>query len=54
MTGFSSGVFRESTVQVEALLTEVLGQMLQEVCSDEIVLERERVAEEKRKLEEAR
>ncbi|XP_040912782.1 germinal-center associated nuclear protein [Toxotes jaculatrix] len=44
----------ESSVQVESLVSEVLGQMLQEVSSTEMKLEQERVAEEKRKLEEAR
>lgn len=41
-------------MQVESLVSDVLGQMLQEVSSSEIKLEQERVAEEKRKLEEAR
>lgn len=41
-------------MQVESLVSEVLGQMLQEVSSTEIQLEQEHVAEEKRKLEEAR
>lgn len=41
-------------MQVETLVGEVLGQMLQELSSTEIRLEHERVAEEKRKLEEAR
>ena len=45
---------RESNVQVDSMVTEVLGQMLQEVSSSEIQLEQDRVAEEKRKLEEAR
>uniref|UniRef100_A0A3B4XWI0 Germinal-center associated nuclear protein n=1 Tax=Seriola lalandi dorsalis TaxID=1841481 RepID=A0A3B4XWI0_SERLL len=40
--------------EVETLVDEVLGQMLQEMSSTEIKLEQERVAEEKRKLEEAR
>ncbi|XP_023278966.1 LOW QUALITY PROTEIN: germinal-center associated nuclear protein [Seriola lalandi dorsalis] len=44
----------ESSLQVETLVDEVLGQMLQEMSSTEIKLEQERVAEEKRKLEEAR
>uniref|UniRef100_A0A3Q3QX71 Germinal-center associated nuclear protein n=1 Tax=Monopterus albus TaxID=43700 RepID=A0A3Q3QX71_MONAL len=39
---------------VESLVSEVLAQMLQEVSSDEIEMEQERVAEEKRKLEETR
>lgn len=45
---------RESSVQTESLVSEVLGQMLQEMSSTEIKLEQEHVAEEKRKLEEAR
>ncbi|KAM4558443.1 germinal-center associated nuclear protein [Odontesthes bonariensis] len=44
----------ESGVQVESLVSEVLEQMLQEISSNEIKLEQERVAQEKRKLEEAR
>ncbi|XP_028289454.1 germinal-center associated nuclear protein isoform X2 [Parambassis ranga] len=44
----------ESSAQVESLVSEVLGQMLQEISSTQIKLEQERVAEEKRKLEEAR
>ncbi|XP_034077413.1 germinal-center associated nuclear protein isoform X1 [Gymnodraco acuticeps] len=44
----------ESGVQVESLLGEVLGQMLQDVSSTEIRLEQQRVTEEKRKLDEAR
>lgn len=51
---FCSWFCRESSVQVESLVTEVVGQMLQEMSSTEIKLEQERVAEEKRKLEEAR
>lgn len=41
-------------MQAESLVSEVLGQMLQEMSSTEIKLEQERIAEEKRKLEEAR
>ncbi|XP_029315303.1 germinal-center associated nuclear protein [Cottoperca gobio] len=44
----------ESGVQVESLVSEVLGQMLQEMSSTELKLEQEHVAEEKRKLEEVR
>ncbi|XP_035532563.1 germinal-center associated nuclear protein [Morone saxatilis] len=44
----------ESSVQAETLVSEVLGQMLQEMSSTEIRLEQERVTEEKRKVEEAR
>ncbi|CAJ1078722.1 germinal-center associated nuclear protein isoform X1 [Xyrichtys novacula] len=44
----------ESSVQVESLVGEVMEQMLQEMSSAEIKQEEEHVAEEKRKLEEAR
>uniref|UniRef100_A0A8C6NZW1 Germinal-center associated nuclear protein n=2 Tax=Nothobranchius furzeri TaxID=105023 RepID=A0A8C6NZW1_NOTFU len=44
----------ESSVQVEALVREVLGQMLQDISSNEIKMEQERVVEEKRRLEVAR
>ncbi|XP_061679793.1 germinal-center associated nuclear protein [Syngnathoides biaculeatus] len=44
----------ESSVQAESILNEVLGEMLQKLSSTEIHLEQERVAEEKRKIEEAR
>ncbi|XP_019955220.2 germinal-center associated nuclear protein [Paralichthys olivaceus] len=51
---YASTALAESSVQVESLVSEVLGQLLQEVSSTEIKVEQERVAEEKRKLEEAR
>ncbi|XP_030614652.1 germinal-center associated nuclear protein [Archocentrus centrarchus] len=51
---FASAALKESGAQVESLVNEVLRQMLQEVSTAEIKLEQERVAEEKRKLEEAR
>lgn len=41
-------------MHVESVLSEVLRQILQEISSDEMEKERLRVAEEKRKLEEAR
>ncbi|XP_077404821.1 germinal-center associated nuclear protein [Vanacampus margaritifer] len=44
----------ESSVQAESVLNEVLGELLQELSSTEIYVEQERVAEEKRKIEEAR
>ncbi|KAM9365403.1 germinal-center associated nuclear protein isoform 2-T2 [Pholidichthys leucotaenia] len=44
----------ESGAQMEVVVSEVLGQMLRELSSTEIRLEQERIAEEKRKLEEAR
>lgn len=51
---YAATALAESSVQAESLVSEVLGRMLQEVSSSEIKLEQERVAEEKRKLEEAR
>ncbi|CAI5656694.1 unnamed protein product [Oreochromis niloticus] len=51
---YASAALKESSVQVEMMVSEVLRQMLQEVSAAEIKLEHERVAEEKRKLEEAR
>lgn len=48
------GVCRESSSQTESLLDEVLGEMLTKLCSAEVALERERLAEERRVLEEAR
>lgn len=45
---------RESSAQAESLVSEVLGELLRDVSSAEIELERKRVAEEKRRLEEAR
>lgn len=41
-------------MHVESVLSEVLGQTLHEISSDEMEKERLRVEEEKRKLEEAR
>ncbi|XP_031730841.1 germinal-center associated nuclear protein isoform X1 [Anarrhichthys ocellatus] len=52
--GYATTALAESGVQVESLVSEVLGQMLQEVSSSEIKLEQERVADEERKLDEAR
>ncbi|KAM9850955.1 germinal-center associated nuclear protein [Aulostomus maculatus] len=52
--GYAATALEESSAQLESLVAEVLGQMAQEVSSTEIRLEQERVAEEKRKLEEAR
>ncbi|XP_029386874.1 germinal-center associated nuclear protein isoform X2 [Echeneis naucrates] len=51
---YTTTALAESHVQVESLVSEVVGQMLQEVSSTEMKLERERIAEEKRKFEEAR
>ncbi|XP_023147479.2 germinal-center associated nuclear protein [Amphiprion ocellaris] len=51
---YATAALTESSEQVESLVGEVLGQMLQDMSSTEIKLERERVAEEQRKLEEAR
>lgn len=41
-------------MQAESVVSEVLGQMMQEISSTEIRKERQRVAEEEQKLEEAR
>lgn len=41
-------------MQADSVLSEVLGQTLQEISSEEIEKERLRVEEERRKLEEAR
>lgn len=41
-------------MQAESLLAEVVTQMLQEISASEVELEQARVAEEKRKMEEAR
>ncbi|KAI9535071.1 hypothetical protein NQZ68_007159 [Dissostichus eleginoides] len=51
---YATTALMESGVQVESLLGEVLGQMLQDLSSTEIRLEQQRVTEEKRKLDEAR
>ncbi|XP_034417060.1 germinal-center associated nuclear protein [Cyclopterus lumpus] len=51
---YATTALTESGVHVESLVSEVLGQMLQKMSSAEIKLERERVADEKHKLEEAR
>ncbi|XP_041857307.1 germinal-center associated nuclear protein [Melanotaenia boesemani] len=51
---YAAAALTESSAQLESLASEVLGQMLQEISSNEIKLEQECVAEEKRKLEEAR
>lgn len=40
--------------QLEAVLSEVVQEMLQDVSAAEINAEKERIAEEKRKQEEAR
>ncbi|XP_067373088.1 germinal-center associated nuclear protein [Channa argus] len=53
-TSYVTTALHESSVQVESLVSEVMGQMLQEVISAEIKLEQERIVEERRKLEEAR
>ncbi|KAF7658146.1 hypothetical protein LDENG_00016710 [Lucifuga dentata] len=52
--GYAKTALAESSVQVESLVNEVVGQMLQEMSSTQIQLEQERVAEENRRLEEAR
>nr|XP_046259110.1 germinal-center associated nuclear protein [Scatophagus argus] len=53
-SSYATAALAESSMQAESLVSEVLGQMLQEMSSAEIKLEQQRVAEEKRKLEEAR
>ncbi|KAM4608580.1 germinal-center associated nuclear protein [Polymixia lowei] len=51
---YASAALVESYGQVEALVGEVVGKMIQEMSSAEVQLEQERITEEKRKLEEAR
>uniref|UniRef100_A0A8C9RYG3 Germinal-center associated nuclear protein n=1 Tax=Scleropages formosus TaxID=113540 RepID=A0A8C9RYG3_SCLFO len=51
---YISAALSECNGQVEAVVSEVLGQMLREVSTVEIQAEKERVAEEKRRIEEAR
>ncbi|KAF6738684.1 Germinal-center associated nuclear protein [Oryzias melastigma] len=51
---YITAALQESGVQVECVVSEVIQRMLQEISSTEIKLEQERVAEENRRLEEAR
>ncbi|XP_061520847.1 germinal-center associated nuclear protein [Phycodurus eques] len=51
---YATTALGESSVQAGSVLDEVLEEMLQELSSTEIHLEQERVAEEKRRIEEAR
>ncbi|RVE58447.1 hypothetical protein OJAV_G00209450 [Oryzias javanicus] len=51
---YITAALQESSVQVESVVSEVIQRLLQEMSSTEIKLEQERVAEEKRRLEEAR
>ncbi|XP_030643492.1 germinal-center associated nuclear protein [Chanos chanos] len=51
---YVSTALSESGSQLEAIVSEVLGQMLREVSTAEIEAEKNRIAEEKRKMEEAR
>ncbi|KAM6934890.1 germinal-center associated nuclear protein [Xenentodon cancila] len=53
-SSYVTAALAESSVQVESLVSEVLGQMLQEISTAEVKLEQKRIAEENRKLEEAR
>lgn len=53
-TTYTSAALEVSSVQVEAMVSEVMGDLLKEISSTEIKLEQERVAEEKRRIEEAR
>lgn len=43
-----------SESELQTVVSEVVAQMLREVCTSEITAEKERIAEEKRKLEEER
>ncbi|XP_019744468.1 germinal-center associated nuclear protein [Hippocampus comes] len=51
---YASIALSESCLQAESVVNEVLGELLQELSSSEIHLEQKRVADEKRKIEEAR
>uniref|UniRef100_A0A8C7Y5D3 Germinal-center associated nuclear protein n=1 Tax=Oryzias sinensis TaxID=183150 RepID=A0A8C7Y5D3_9TELE len=51
---YIAAALQESNVQVESMVSEVVQRLLREISSSEIKLEQERVAEEKRRLEEAR
>ncbi|XP_061579845.1 germinal-center associated nuclear protein [Cololabis saira] len=53
-SSYATAALAESSVQAESLVTQVLRQMLHEITTAEVKLEQERIAEEKRKLEEAR
>lgn len=47
-------VYSVSESELQTVVSEVVAQMLREVCTSEITAEKERVAEEKHKLEEER
>lgn len=47
-------VYSVSESEMQTLVSEVVVQMLREVSESEITAEKERIAEEKRKLEEER
>ncbi|XP_057684683.1 germinal-center associated nuclear protein [Corythoichthys intestinalis] len=51
---YVTAALAETSLQAESVLNEVLGEMLREMSSTEIHVEQERLAEEKRKIEEAR
>ncbi|XP_077599433.1 germinal-center associated nuclear protein [Stigmatopora nigra] len=51
---YATAALVECTHQAESVLNEVLGEMLQEMSSTEFHVEQERLAEVKRKIEEAR
>ncbi|XP_062390501.1 germinal-center associated nuclear protein [Sardina pilchardus] len=51
---YVSSALSVSDVQLEAMMSEVVQEMLRDVSASEINAEKERIAEEKRKLEEAR
>lgn len=47
-------VYSVSESELQTMVSEVVAQMLRKVCTSEITAEKERIAEEKRKLEEER
>lgn len=47
-------VFSMSELELQTVVNEVVAQMLREVSTSEITTEKERLAEERRKLEEDR
>ncbi|XP_076016638.1 germinal-center associated nuclear protein [Genypterus blacodes] len=51
---YAKTALAESSVQVDSVVNEVVGQLLQDMSSAEIKLEQQRVAEENRRVEEAR
>lgn len=47
-------VYSVSTTELQTIVSDVVARMLREVSTSEILAEKERIAEEKRKLEEDR